>query len=353
MAMSKKGLLIVAFVCFLLVSMVFGTKNIRTSANPGFLPLPPKPATDPLQIKVFSPLESKAYQVTGVLLNISIIKPSSWMQATHLSSGKITGVYIWLDGLAINFPDQWHNYVYVSDSFYTQSQWLSLQLPALSSGYHTLTLCAVGGSYYWPPENTNYYEPPPGIEIISPNSTVTFRVADNAYDNSPPTIDIVSPRSVTYNTNNVALETVTDEPVSWIGYSLSGQANVTFSGNMTMIGFHEGVSPYVVVYANDSNGNMGKSDLRNFSIIHTDQPFPTPTPNQTATPVSSATIAPVSPSPTIAPSIEPNATPIQQAGFLGTNLPVEYGYALVAAVMVVVVLSVAAIAIRRQKKVQV
>ena len=57
--------------------------------------------------------------------------------------------------------------------------------------------------------------------------------------------------------------------------------------------------------------------------------------------------------PPFSPTLDPDSTSTNQSGFLGTNLPIEYGYVLVVAVMVVVVLSLAAIAIRRQKKVQI
>jgi len=46
-------------------------------------------------------------------------------------------------------------------------------------------------------------------------------------DTTPPTISIVSPENKTYSVNNVSLAFVVDDPTSWVGYSLDGQANVT------------------------------------------------------------------------------------------------------------------------------
>ena len=54
----------------------------------------------------------------------------------------------------------------------------------------------------------------------------------------------------------------------------------------------------------------------------------------TATPSPNITS---SPSPTIEPTAKPTSTPNHQSGFLGTNLPLEYGYALLAVLVVLVV----------------
>jgi hypothetical protein len=61
-------------------------------------------------------------------------------------------------------------------------------------------------------------------------------------------------------------------------------------------------------------------------------PSPTPLPVQSWGPSQTSTPSPV-PTPTVTPTteptIEPISTPKQQNGFLGTNLPTEYGYAIV------------------------
>jgi len=50
-----------------------------------------------------------------------------------------------------------------------------------------------------------------------------------------------------------------------MGYSLDGQANVTVSGNTTILGLSDGVHT-ITVYANDTAGNMGHSDTVYFTI---------------------------------------------------------------------------------------
>jgi hypothetical protein len=70
-------------------------------------------------------------------------------------------------------------------------------------------------------------------------------------------ITILSPQNATYYSNSTALTFIINEPTSWIGYSLDGQANKTIAGNIIMNvtdGPHN-----VIVYANDISGNMGSS----------------------------------------------------------------------------------------------
>lgn len=84
--------------------------------------------------------------------------------------------------------------------------------------------------------------------------------AIGAKDIPPPTIHILSPENKTfYSENNVSLTITVDKPTDWMGYSLNGQTNVTISGNTTLTSLVDGLY-YVVVYANDTAGNMGASD---------------------------------------------------------------------------------------------
>jgi len=93
-------------------------------------------------------------------------------------------------------------------------------------------------------------------------------------DTTPPTVSILSPENKTYSVSDVLLTLTVSEPTSWIGYSLNGQMNITITGNITMSGLSDG-SHSLIVYANDTAGNMGYSDLVYFSIeTHPAAPFP-------------------------------------------------------------------------------
>ncbi len=87
-------------------------------------------------------------------------------------------------------------------------------------------------------------------------------------DATPPTIVILQPENLTYSNSSVPLNFTVSESASWMGYSLDGQASVTVTGNTTLTGLSDG-SHSIVVYANDTIGNMGSSQVIFFSVeIH-------------------------------------------------------------------------------------
>jgi parallel beta-helix repeat protein len=88
-------------------------------------------------------------------------------------------------------------------------------------------------------------------------------------DLTPPRVSILSPENKTYDATDIPLTFALDEPASGMAYSLDGQTNVTIAGNVTLavlpVGSHD-----VVVYANDTAGNLGVSRIIYFDI----EPFP-------------------------------------------------------------------------------
>mgnify|MGYP001050437448 CR=1 FL=1 len=84
-------------------------------------------------------------------------------------------------------------------------------------------------------------------------------------DTVSPNIEILSPQSKIYTANSVPLSFIVDEPTSWIGYSLDGQTNVTTAGNTTLTSLLDGTHRFVL-FANDTVGNMGSSDMISFAI---------------------------------------------------------------------------------------
>jgi len=93
----------------------------------------------------------------------------------------------------------------------------------------------------------------------------THPISGQPPDTTPPTISIISPENKSYPVNDVPLTFTVDEPTSWMGYSLDGAVNVTITGNTTLNGLLDGVH-YVVVYANDTAGNMGTSSTVYFTV---------------------------------------------------------------------------------------
>jgi parallel beta-helix repeat protein len=88
-------------------------------------------------------------------------------------------------------------------------------------------------------------------------------------DLSPPTISILSPQNKTYDATDIPLTFVINEPASGIAYSLDGQPSVVIAGNATLAVLSQG-SHNVVVFANDTAGNAGASNVVYFNVA----PFP-------------------------------------------------------------------------------
>ena len=87
----------------------------------------------------------------------------------------------------------------------------------------------------------------------------------------------------------IPLNFTLDEFASWMGYSLDAQANVTLSGNTTITGVSGGVHR-IVVYANDTAGNMGKSEFS--FIVDTATPYLSPSPSLTQNPTTEQSSTP-------------------------------------------------------------
>jgi hypothetical protein len=85
-----------------------------------------------------------------------------------------------------------------------------------------------------------------------------------AVGNPVPQIIVSSPtENRTYNSNSVDLAFTVNKATSWIGYSLDGHPNVTISSN-TNFQAPDGIHT-MIVYANDTGGQMGASDPINFT----------------------------------------------------------------------------------------
>jgi parallel beta-helix repeat protein len=115
-------------------------------------------------------------------------------------------------------------------------------LPALSDGSHHVTVYA----------NDTFDN--------MGSSTVYFTA-----DITPPTITILSPENKTYSMDAISLTFTVSESISWIGYSLDGQANTTITGNTTLTGLSDEMHG-IRVYARDIAGNTGFSDAVYFTV---------------------------------------------------------------------------------------
>jgi len=96
----------------------------------------------------------------------------------------------------------------------------------------------------------------------STNSRVaTLQAADETALN----VSILSPENTTYTVSELPLTFTVNASVSWAGYSLDGQSNITAVTNTTLTNIAQGLHS-IVVYANDTSGLMGSSKTVYFTV---------------------------------------------------------------------------------------
>ena len=132
------------------------------------------------------------------------------------------------------------------DSIINKVTTFNEKMANLSDGLHSLSI--YGQVYYF------------DSWLFEGNSSIEFNV-----DATSPAITQLSITNKTYNNQNILLSFNLSENVSWIAYSLDNQGNITLQGNTMLSGLAFG-SHSIVVYANDTVGNMGKTDTVFFDV---------------------------------------------------------------------------------------
>lgn len=170
--------------------------------------------------------------------------------------------------LTVNVGSQF----WVIDSVYYEADW--------QEGYHRIFTVQ---SSYVPSLKVSINVNFTGIPNGSHRVTVYANMHNDAHGSSsvsfttdafPPRISVLTIENKTYYTPDLPLNFTVDKPTSWIVYSLDGQENATISENRTMQGLSYGTHS-MILYANDTVGNVGSSEKVYFSISHEPEPFPT------------------------------------------------------------------------------
>lgn len=106
-----------------------------------------------------------------------------------------------------------------------------------------------------------------------------------AIDTTFPTFSGISVEGKTFNSSEVPICLNVNEAISHISCSLDNQANATIDGNYTLKDLSEG-QHNIVFYANDTAGNMGKSDTFFFTVKYLPSPSPIHSPTLAEVPYS-------------------------------------------------------------------
>jgi N-acetylneuraminic acid mutarotase len=147
--------------------------------------------------------------------------------------------------LSVNRPTNWIGYSLDSQTTITVSG--DVILTGLAEGEHTVKVYV----------NDTFGN-------LASSNTILFSV-----DTLPPRIVVLFPENKTYGETDIQSTITIDEPVSWIGYSLNGEDNMTINGNITIAVLLEG-SHNIIFFATDLVGNTGATEIVYFNIA----PFP-------------------------------------------------------------------------------
>jgi hypothetical protein len=121
--------------------------------------------------------------------------------------------------------------------------------PNLTAGNHSLIVKATG----------IVYKPMSVFFFMDSSSQVYFVMR------AAPSIKLLTDQSANTTFSSFPLNFTVDHPTSWLGYSLDNLANVTIGGNTTLTGLSAG-NHSLVVYGNNTFGDMAKSETINFAI---------------------------------------------------------------------------------------
>ena len=205
-------------------------------------------------LKIISP-SNTTYNSNSLLLNVTIhrqFKPTEYDSKIMYSLNGETNVTV--KSTATFFDMTTPDSIWSALASYTLIT-STVALPKLSEGYYILSVFGV-------------YERAKGIStkypaIMQDTKTVYFTINDGV----PPSITNMGIENRTYNQNSLPLNFTVDDQICWVGYSLDGEANVTLAGNTTINALSYG-SHALVVFVNDTVGNMGTTENINFTITN-------------------------------------------------------------------------------------
>ncbi len=259
--MSKKTFTAAILILAFLISTVAGLFVVNVAKADPYLFVkwgPPVPGASPPGVEIYSPKNNTIYSSCNISLSYNITQPLLPGELPGATSTGITHISYTLDNVitSVYFLSSWssnlnHGQYGISNS--------ALCLPLdVSDGNHSLTLHAIG---LLSPFSDGFW--------LDNSSTVFFTV-----DTVAPNISILIGNGTHHEGRALPLHFKVDEPTSWMGYSLDDAANVSITGNTALAGLTMG-SHDLTVYANDTAGNMGKSDTIFFTMdTSTPSPFP-------------------------------------------------------------------------------
>jgi hypothetical protein len=230
--------------CFLLVLLIFNVTALLflKSASANFKPYPPP------EITIDSPAKNGIYSQSNVPLNVKVVllrySPSFEFEAVDWLNYSLDGKPDVPLAVVQQYGKDMPERIFTGSGIFS----------GLSDGMHVLFVH--GESTFKKYYNDSYF-----------TATVYFTV-----DTVNPSITVYSPMALgTYTSTNLSLNYFVSEPISWAGYSLDQDANVTSRINTTITGLSYGKHS-LKVYANDSAGNEAASNSIVFTVKDVEAP---------------------------------------------------------------------------------
>lgn len=191
----------------------------------------------------------------------SIVKHASWNDsAWNIQSVALDTIgYLALDAHddpSIAYIQSYEKVIYAS---WTGTAW---KIQTVDTNLTAIAGCNLAVDTHGNPHISYLAKPP---EATIPSHILYVMYATAAASEFAPSVKILSPVNELYDTSNIPLEFMIDEPASQISYSIDGQENVTIIGNTTLTGLPSGYHN-ITVYATDEIGNTGKSETICFTI---------------------------------------------------------------------------------------
>ena len=253
--MKKTRFLLATIIfCFLLLaSFLIKLQTVEAQTR---ISLPAKPIQEDSYsygINIGSPANT-TYSSNSILLNVTIKRPVSPIDYDFTMLYSLNEEANVTVPLTATFYDKsTPNSIFGFLGSYTLAEGFA-SLSNLSEGSYYLTVYGIY-EHKGPTAGTNW------PAVMHDFKTVYFMINNGV----PPSIKTLQMQNESYQNNNLPLNFSVDEPISWMGYSLDDKANVTFSGNTTLNGLAYGPHK-LVVYANDTVGNVGTTGNINFTI---------------------------------------------------------------------------------------
>jgi hypothetical protein len=286
--MGKKQLLVVALISLILLSTIAEDQFVKPAAGNWVPPYLGK-------VRITSPTNGSTYNASTVSLDLTFY--------INNGPGKTCVLY--------SLDNQPNSTIFRGGVSYIPTTF-NVKLSDLANGLHTAVIYV---ELIWGINSENEF-------TDSVKSEVHFNVD---VDRIPPLVEILTFKSNPLNKSETFFSFYANEPISDLYFTLNGykaypSGKSSFNQNQTIIGLPEGTFD-VKFYATDLFGNVGTAE----TAITIPSPVTTPSPSPSPTVI-----------PTIEPTVEPTSTPTVKpnTGFLGTNIPLEYGYAIVAVLLV-------------------